>query len=622
MAEDEQKHKGRLAAAVLAGSALTFSSFAIGVPAAMADTTDGQQVEETPAPEPEESDATPTATAAASETPADSDDDEADDEDPEEDEKDDADDESASQDSDSDEGVPEDESASPLADGDDDSVAPGEQSLTADREQINLEDFIQDSSTDEDSGVNFTAEGFEPNSSVTYEVVSPGNVEGTDGTALTDENGTAQFYIFGYESASEPEVYLGEYTVTVSGESLDGETLETDPVSFTVVDEGGDDPEEPADPSEPIEISLSVNEGQAGDSVNVTGANFAAEEDVEVLLQDVSDEMAPVELATAIADADGNIDQDVTIPEGTADGDYNIVAVNTDGDDTAESFTVKSDNEDGEDDGAEQDAPRIEMASDEVYQGESLDVQLSNLTSKGKITVKWNPTETMTAESDGTLAAELPIADDADTGVQEITVTDETTGLFTTMKYTVLEADDQVTEPALIIDPEEITLDDFVGEPDDGAGVAHTVEGIEAGTEISYVVSGPEGVNDFEQTADVDDDGLVEFIIAGYDVSDPSVYLGDYTTVVTYEDENGENEELSGNFSVVTEDGETPGDDNTPGDSDNADDSDDPVDMNGEDLATTGANTAQLGWLAGGLLALGVAFFAHANRARLFGRKH
>src|SRR5699024_1156090 len=68
------------------------------------------------------------------------------------------------------------------------------------------------------------------------------------------------------------------------------------------------------------------------------------------------------------------------------------------------------------------------------------------------------------------------IADDADTGVQEITVTDETTGLFTTMKYTVLEADDQVTEPALIIDPEEITLDDFVGEPDDGAGVAHTVE--------------------------------------------------------------------------------------------------------------------------------------------------
>src|SRR5690625_6784084 len=64
--------------------------------------------------------------------------------------------------------------------------------------------------------------------------------------------------------------------------------------------------------------------------------------------------MAPVELATAIADADGNIDQDVTIPEGTADGDYNIVAVNTDGDDTAESFTVKSDNEDGEDDRSEE----------------------------------------------------------------------------------------------------------------------------------------------------------------------------------------------------------------------------------------------------------------------------
>src|SRR5699024_801338 len=120
----------------------------------------------------------------------------------------------------------------------------------------------------------------------------------------------------------------------------------------------------------------------------------------------------------------------------------------------------------------------------------------------------------MTAESDDTLAAERPIADDAATGVQEISATADTTALFTTRKYTVWDGDDQITEPALIIEPEEITLDDFVGEPDDGAGVAHTVEGIEAGTEISYVVSGPEGVNDFEQTADVDDDGLVEFIIA------------------------------------------------------------------------------------------------------------
>lgn len=620
MAEDEQKHKGRLAAAVLAGSALTFSSFAIGVPAALADTTDGQQVEETPAPEPEESDATPTATAAASETPDDSDDDEADDEDPEEDEKDDADDESASQDSDSDEGVPEDESASPLADGDDDSVVPGEQSLTADRQQINLEDFLDDPELEENQGVNFTATGFEPFSTVTYEVVSLGEIDGLSQTAPADENGTARFYIFGFDWASDPEAYLGEYSVTVSGQTEGGETLEAGPVSFTVVDEGGDAPEEPEDPSEAAQISLDVYEGPPGSSVNVTGANFDAAEEIVLLLQDVSGDGDAVELATVTADDDGEIDETVTIPEGTADGDYNIVAVDAAGGELAESFTVKSDNDD--DDGAEEHAPQIELTSTEVYQGESLDARFSNLTPDGEFTVEWNPTETMTADSDGSLNTELAIADDAETGVQEITVTDLTTGVSNTREYTVLETADQVTEPALMIDPEEITLDDFVGEPDEGAGVAHTVEGIEAGTEISYVVSGPEGVNDFEQTADVDDEGLVEFVIAGYDVSDPSVYLGDYTTVVTYEDENGANEELSGNFSVVTEDGETPGDDNTPGDSDTADNSDDPVDMNGEDLATTGANTAQLGWLAGGLLALGVAFFAHANRARLFGRKH
>src|SRR5699024_5337011 len=208
MAEDEQKHKGRLAAAVLAGSALTFSSFAIGVPAAMADTTDVENVEETATPEPDAADASPTPTTVASGTPDDSDDDETDDEDPEEDEKEDAEGAPSPQDSDFAEDAPEDVSVSPLAEGD---VVPGDQSLTADREQIDLEDFIQDSPTDEDSGVNFTATGFEPDSNVTYEVVSPGNVEGTDGTAWTDENGSTQFYIFGYASASDPEVYLGEY---------------------------------------------------------------------------------------------------------------------------------------------------------------------------------------------------------------------------------------------------------------------------------------------------------------------------------------------------------------------------------------------------------------------------
>lgn len=48
----EEPKKGRVAAAILAGSALTFSSFAIGVPAAFANT-------ESPAPEDPTEDASP-----------------------------------------------------------------------------------------------------------------------------------------------------------------------------------------------------------------------------------------------------------------------------------------------------------------------------------------------------------------------------------------------------------------------------------------------------------------------------------------------------------------------------------------------------------------------------------
>src|SRR5699024_3286170 len=150
--------------------------------------------------------------------------------------------------------------------------------------------------------------------------------------------------------------------------------------------------------------------------------------------------------------------------------------------------------------------PQIELDSNEVYQGGSLDADIWNLTADGEVEVSWNPTETFTADENGELSAELPIADDADTGVQTLTVTDLTTEETASVEYTVLSSDDQVVDPALTIDPERIDLDDFVGDPEDGAGANHIVEGMEPGTEISYVVSGPEYVNDYESTADVDED--------------------------------------------------------------------------------------------------------------------
>lgn len=191
---------------------------------------------------------------------------------------------------------------------------------------------------------------------------------------------------------------------------------------------------------------------------------------------------------------------------------------------------------------------------------------------------------------------------------------------------------DDVTEPALIIDPEEIALEDFVqSDPeDDDAGVDHRVEGLEPGTAVSYTVTGPEGVTDFTQNRTADDEGVLEFVIHGFDVADPTVYLGDYTTVVTYDNEEDETAELSGSFAVVADDG-TPaagdGGDETP-DLGTDDDSAAPAGgtssnlNNDTGLAQTGATGVHLGLLAGALLLVGGAFVAFANRARLFGRKH
>ena len=387
-----------------------------------------------------------------------------------------------------------------------------EPTLSADRTQIELDDFI--GSEDSGAGVGFVVEGLDPNTDFTYTATTSGPVADLEATETTNEEGAARFSVYGDDQASDPSVYLGRYTVTVSYEDEAGDTHELGPVHFRVVE-------------------------------NIT-------EDIEIELED-----------------------------------------------------------------------------NEVYQGESLDVEIWNLTPEGEVEIEWNPTETMTADDDGEIDVDLPIAEDAATGVQTLTVTDLTTEQTASVEYTVLEADegseepsDEVFDPSLAIDPERIDLDDFIGEPEDGAGVSHMVRGLNPDTdEISYAITGPEYVNDFESSADVEDDGVASFVIHGYDVANPSVYVGEYTTVVTYVDEEGDTQTLTGNFTVVD------GDDDSTGGTGGSDDGDDdrgssgPVDLNGTSgLAQTGANGIQLGMLAGGLLLAGGALLAFANRKRLFGR--
>ena len=375
-----------------------------------------------------------------------------------------------------------------------------EPSLTADRTQITLDDFV--GSPDSGAGVGFIVEGLEPNTSFTYTATTSGPVADLEETETTDADGFASFSVSGDDSVDDLSVYLGRYSVTVTYEDEAGETHELGPVTFHVVEE---------------------------------------------------------------------------LAEG----------------------------------------PQIELESDEVYQGGTLDVEVWNLTTEGEVKVEWNPTETFIADANGEIDVELPIADDADTGVQTLIVTDLETQESTSVEYTVLEAVD-VVDPALTIDPERIELDDFIGEPEDGAGVTHTVEGLEPGTEISYVITGPEYVNDYESTATAEADGVASFVIHGYDVTNPAVYLGEYNTVVTYVDDEDETQTLTGSFTVVD------GDDDSTGGTGGSDDdrgTTGPVDLNGASgLAQTGANGIQLGLLAGGLLLAGGALLAFANRKRLFGR--
>ena len=462
-------------------------------------------------------------------------------------------------------------------------------SLTITPEELDENDFV-------DSGVTVTIEGLEAGQDIAITVgnaYSP--IPDLSGEATADAEGTVEYTIQGADS-----VYVGTYYVTALRADNDAQVGSA---SFEVTSEKPQVSTHSPDANDNGEIPQ-------GGVLHVTGHNATPNSTVTIDFGIEGLETAEVETGE-----NGDFATENVIPEDAESGVKTVTV--TDGE-TGESGTAEYTVADAGDETPE--GPQIELDSNEVYQGGSLDADIWNLTADGEVEVSWNPTETFTADENGELSAELPIADDADTGVQTLTVTDLTTEETASVEYTVLSSDDQVVDPALTIDPERIDLDDFVGDPEDGAGSNHIVEGMEPGTEISYVVSGPEYVNDYESTADVDEDGVASFVIHGYDVADPAVYLGEYNTVVTYVDDAGETQTLSGSFTVV--DGDD--DDSTAGGSDGDDDDrapSAPVDVNGASgLAQTGANGVQLGFLAGGLLVVGAALLAFANRRRLFGR--
>ncbi len=202
--------------------------------------------------------------------------------------------------------------------------------------------------------------------------------------------------------------------------------------------------------------------------------------------------------------------------------------------------------------------------------------------------------------------------------------------------------DEEPVEPALSVESDEILVEDFVGDPEEGAGVTHNLTGMAPNTTFEYSVETPANIQPFSSSVLSDENGAAEFSIYGENADNPSVYVGDYTTTVTYEDEDGETQELTTSFSVVeasNDNGDVGGEEDdevTPvvdteepaepvADTDNDQDEAAPAPaVGGADaqLADTGANGTSLMWIAGGLLALGGAFVIYANRGRLFGRKN
>ncbi|GGA16692.1 hypothetical protein [Sediminivirga luteola] len=136
---------------------------------------------------------------------------------------------------------------------------PAERALAVEPEVITVTDFV-----DPEQGVTIAATGFTEGEVVTLEVVAgPESVEGIELTDTADETGSVVFSVYGLNSA-QPQVYLGEYQVRVTG--ADDEAAGLDPLtgSFTVVDASG----EPGPGGGP-------GGGQPGDQLPRTGGELA-----------------------------------------------------------------------------------------------------------------------------------------------------------------------------------------------------------------------------------------------------------------------------------------------------------------------------------------------------------
>src|SRR5699024_11052632 len=268
--------------------------------------------------------------------------------------------------------------------------------------------------------------------------------------------------------------------------------------------------------SEDPQVSLPSDPIAPGESTSLWGRNITPDADVTM-----NWELG--ETMTDQADSQGQFTHEIVVPDEAEAGTYEIEVIDEEtGNSAIVELTVgtSDDDDDGETPISE---PEITLDPAEVYQGEQVGLSGSGFTPDGEVEFVMDAEIfSGTADENGELAgAAIQVPRDLAAGTYDVLARDLETEGEATAELTVVEAD----EPVLRISPEEITLDEFIrDDEDDEGGVVHTVAGLEPGAEVDAVIDGPEKVETVERDETANEHGVVEFVIYGYDLDDPSNY--------------------------------------------------------------------------------------------------
>lgn len=190
-----------------------------------------------------------------------------------------------------------------------------------------------------------------------------------------------------------------------------------------------------------LEVAPNVNKIHAGETVTVSGSGFTPNSNVQLA---VGSEF----VVDAQADENGDLAAEVTIPEEFEDGSYDLAVSDVEtGEVTYADLKVLDDDDreegdDWDDEDDRNEGPEVEMESDDIEPGETLQISGEDFTANGNVTLSWNSEQNTAADEHGNISTEIFVPEDAEEGSYEVVVTDQATGQQETEDFTV-EVDDR-----------------------------------------------------------------------------------------------------------------------------------------------------------------------------------